>query len=358
MKSKILYAVVALAVMFGACNKEVADSFGDSDFLGVKASAVANVLSEPYDRAVYDAINPKNEFKDKSVVAQGVKYTNGGCYLTFDANAAIGTYTVAGIENNSAKGKAFKWTVQYDGQIGNYVLTGGQQMAKFKFVEFTPGASTATGSISGTIPEWLGDNVTVYLYGKNDVSLVKSSILNDYPYQIAETVTNEWGEYEFNGVPEGEYVVMVPTLNMNFVSEPLTLSYSGQFLIVYDSDYKPNTEKIYVYNLRLVRQLITTPEHFYSFKFVVDIANYDEEIVWETDHNDGNWYTHTGGFEPNYSSGGGKGSREDGWILFYGQTPTPIPLNRCGDETIRIRAFKNNVKVMDEVSFVYNYCNL
>jgi uncharacterized protein (TIGR02145 family) len=168
MKIKLLRSIMALTILFSACNKGVLNQIKDEDTVGAIPNTKAAVMMQaPGVLSTWDTFNnlpASSEFKDQSVIAAGVKYVNGGSYFVFDKVAVPGTYTVIGIDKNNNKATAATWTIVYEGVSGNYALGAvegikltGQQMAKFKVVEIIKVEPEQGVEINGVV--WATRNV-------------------------------------------------------------------------------------------------------------------------------------------------------------------------------------------------------
>jgi len=373
MRTKIIFSLAALAFVFSACNKDLLQDEAD-EATGVKAAITLPGTITPFEDMAGTAVDakafdkfgkpfdPRDEGKPLYVVdgiffvktkPTGEKNAKMANFLVFEENPTPGTLTVQTKINGN---KCFSYV--FDAELFARQAFRVDNGTSVRY-EFTPKAETGGGSVSGRIPDGL-DNVTgVYLYGKqpppSSFMRVKAGILDDYPYLYGEFFPDDDGIFTFDGVPPGEYIVKIDTPDGEYVSSPITVSEGTTLIDIETTDFTPVIPDVVITNIQTSIRIITDPEgDLHVYKFEIDFANYAAGVVFRYHlglYNDDPWIerstdNHSGIDEFN-SDGTGRIVVE---IFYYGGT-------LCGERPFTIEAYKNGVKVMNAVTYMYDLCD-
>jgi len=196
MNRKVLSFLVALAVVFSfsACNKDLPETVEANDVeVGLKATIKVAAVVTDATWADFNALPASSEFKNNSVIAKGVTFKQGQEQLVFTAEAAIGTYTVLGINNNSAKAIVSSWTVVHKGGAAIYELVDITKQAKYRYADFTAPKKSfnVTFVTADGKEEIIGSVEALYMLPDNN-TLHHSDIMNQLPEAWANW-TNMFG---------------------------------------------------------------------------------------------------------------------------------------------------------------------
>ena len=235
MKTKIFFSLVALTIIFSACNKDLPDA-ADSE-MGAKAAVTLPVIITPFENvtgATVDAkafdkfgqlFDPRDEGKPL-YIADGIffvkmkpsneKNAKMANILVFEGNPTSGILTVQTKINGN---KCFSYVFNTETLANKAFWVDNGTSVRYVFVP--EGTPKPTASISGTV-EGVGEGITVELH---KASSLKASIPG-YD-RVASTTTTAGGYYCFNNLEQGTYIVVVIFEGKEYISQPVTVN-NGQ----------------------------------------------------------------------------------------------------------------------------------
>jgi len=369
MRTKFFFTLMALAFVFSACNKDLLQDEAD-DATGVKAAVTLPGTITPFEDMAGTAVDakafdkfgkpfdPRDEGKPLYVVdgiffvktkPTGEKNAKMANFLVFEENPTPGTLTVQ-TKINGNKCISYVFDAEKFARQAFRVDNG----TSVRY-EFTPKAETGGGSvISVKIPDGLGDVLSVSLWGKqprpSSVMRVKASILDDYPYPWGDFIPDDDGNFAFEEVPPGEYIVKIDTPDGEYATSPITVNGGTTLIDIEITDFTPVIPDVVITNIQTSIRIITNPEgDVYVYKFDVDFANSAAGVVFRYHlglYNDDPWIERSAESHSN-SDGTGRIVVE---IFYYGGT-------LCGERPFTIEALQNGVKVMNAVTYMYDLCD-